>query len=128
MKSQIFGNFLPKDVHFLKILVTTLYFICFFSLPFFLGKDSFGKKKLWIFTTLVLTHPPLKVVKGRFFFTPWPKKNYGQITLSCIKHDYLCFPSFFGPLESSLFPSSCFIFFPWLSGFYRVVNHIWGWS
>ena len=45
-------------------------------------------------------------------------------TLSCIEHDRLRFPSFFGPLESSQYPSSCSIFFPWLSGFYRVVNHI----
>ena len=34
-----------------------------------LGKDSFEKKKkLWIFTTLVLTPPPLKVVKPQFLF------------------------------------------------------------
>ena len=49
-------------------------------------------------------------------------------TLSCIEHDRLRFPSFFGPLESSQSPSSCSIFFPWLSGFYRVVNHICRWS
>ena len=49
-------------------------------------------------------------------------------TLSCIEHDRLRFPSFFGPLESSQYPSSCSIFFPWLSGFYRVVNHICRWS
>ena len=49
-------------------------------------------------------------------------------TLSCIKHDRLCFPSFFGSLESSQSPSSCSILFPWLSGFYRVVNHICRWS
>ena len=58
MKSQIFGNFLPKDVHFLKILVTTLYFICFFSLPFFLGKDSFGKKKVVNFHNFGHDPPP----------------------------------------------------------------------
>ena len=38
------------------------------------------------------------------------------------------FLSYFGPLESSQSPSSCSIFFPLLSGFYRVVNHICRWS
>ena len=49
-------------------------------------------------------------------------------TLSCIEHDRFPFPSFIGPLESSQYPSTCSIFFPWLSGFYRVVNHICRWS
>ena len=49
-------------------------------------------------------------------------------TLSCIELDRLRFQSFFGLLESSQYTSSCTIFFPWLSGFYRVVNHICRWS
>ena len=34
------------------------------------------------------------------------------------------FPSFFGPIESSQSQSSCSIFFPLHSGFYRVVKNI----
>ena len=49
-------------------------------------------------------------------------------TLSCIELDRLRFQSFFGLLESSQYTSSCTIFFPWLSGFYTVVNHICRWS
>ena len=33
------------------------------------------------------------------------------------------FPSFLGHLECSQGPNSCSIFFPWLSGFFRVVKH-----
>ena len=54
-------------------------------------------------------------IVDNFFHVSW-------CTLSCIEHDHLRFPSFFGLLESSQSPSSCSIFFPWLSGFYRVVN------
>ena len=60
-----------------------------------------------------------------------PPPSYEDVvypTLSCIKHDRLRFPSFFGPLESSQSPSSCSILFPWLPGFYGVVNHIRRWS
>ena len=35
------------------------------------------------------------------------------------------FPSFLGHLQCSQCSSSCFIFFPWLWGFFRVVKHHW---
>ena len=96
-------------------------------------QDTVLAEGVGYFVLLYYSHKSLSIFKTRDRFEIWwswcfqNTLNMYNLTKFWLRYTFMsasCFPSFFGPLESSQCPSSCSIFFLLLSGFYRVVKNI----